>query len=151
MRLRFTLALTMLLAAGSVYAADQQLVMLNKHDFMAMKSKVSKDFEKGDRYREIVPQDQEKVTKTLERMDARWQKVEDESQLSSNDRIEMVNDEQLVDNILQHAAVDSRVVCQREDPIGSHLPKNICKTVAQQKREQERAQDSIRDGKTGTN
>ena len=151
MNLRFIAAITMLLAAGSVHADDQQLTMLNKHDFMAMKSKVSKDFEKGDRYREIVPQDQEKVTKTLERMDARWQKVEDESQLSSNDRIEMVNDEQLVDNILQHAAVDSRVVCQREDPIGSHLPKNICKTVAQQKREQERAQDSMRDGKTGTN
>jgi hypothetical protein len=151
MRLRFIIVLTALLVAGSAFADDQQLVMLNKHDFLAMKAKVSKDFEKGDRYREILPQDQEKVTKALERMDARWQKAEDASQLSPNDRIEMVNDEQLVDTILQHAAVDSRMVCHREDPIGSHMPKNICTTVAQQKREQEKAQSSMRDGKTGTN
>jgi hypothetical protein len=63
----------------------------------------------------------------------------------------MVNDEQLVDNILQHAAADSRMVCRREQKIGSHFPVNVCKTVAQQKREQENAQDSMRDGKTGTN
>lgn len=151
MRLRFIIALTALLVAGSVYAADQELAMLNKHDFIAMKAKVSKDFEKGDRYREILPADQDKVLKALQRMDARWQKAEDVSQFSPDDRIEMVNDEQLVDNLLQHAAVDSRMVCHREEPIGSHMPKNVCRTVAQQKRDQEKAQDSLRDGKTGTN
>ena len=151
MRLRFIVAITMFLAAGSVLADEQQLTMLNKHDFVAMKSKVNKDFEKGDRYSEILPEDRQKVTKALERMDARWQKAEDTAQLNPNDRIEMVNDEQLVDTILQHAAGDSRVVCHREEPIGSHLPKTNCKTVAQQKREQEKSQDSMRDGKTGTN
>ena len=148
---RFIIVATMFLAAGTVYADDQQLNMLNKHDFMAMKSQVSKDFDQDKRYREITPADQETVKKTLARMEMRWQKAEDTAQLSPDDRIEMVNDEQLVDTILQHAAVDSRVVCHREDPIGSHLPKNICRTVAQQKREQEKAQSSMRDGKTGTN
>lgn len=151
MNLRFIAAVTILLVAGNVRADEQQLSMLNKRDFLAMKEKVSKDFEKGDRYREILPPDQEKVTKALGRMDARWQKADDVSQLSPNEKIEMVNDEQLVDNILQHAAVDSRMVCHREEPIGSHMPKNVCKSVAQQKREQEKAQDSMRDGKTGTN
>lgn len=151
MNLRFIAAITMLLAAGSVHADDQQLTMLNKHDFMAMKSQVSKDFDQDKRYREIAPADQETVKKTLARMEMRWQKAEDTAQLSPGDRIEMVNDEQLVDTILQHAAVDSRVICHREDPIGSHMPKSICTTVAQQKREQEKAQSSMRDGKTGTN
>jgi len=151
MRVRFIVALTVLLAAGSAYAGDQQLVMLNKHDFMAMKAKVSKDFEKGDRYAEIQPEDQKKVLKALDRMDARWQKADDESQLSPNDRVEMVNDEQLVDNILQHAAADSRVVCHREQKIGSHFPVNVCRTVAQQKHDQEKAQDAMQRGDTGTN
>lgn len=151
MHLRFIAAITLLLAAGSVRADDSQPAMLNKHDFLAMKSQVSKDFEKGDRYSEILPEDQQKVTKTLERMDARWQKAGDTAQLSPDERVEMVNDEQLVDTILQHAATDSRVICHREDPIGSHLPKTSCKTVAQQKREQEKAQSSMRDGHTGTN
>ena len=151
MRLRFIVAITMFLAAGSVLADAQQLTMLNKHDFVAMKSKVNKDFEKGDRYSEILPEDRQKVTKALERMDARWQKAGDTAQLSPDQRVEMVNDEQLVDTILQHAAIDSRVICHREDPIGSHLPKTSCRTVAQQKREQEKAQSSMRDGHTGTN
>lgn len=151
MRSRFIIAVTMLLAAGSVHADDAQPAMLNKHDFMAMKAQVGKDFTQDKRYREITPADQATVTKTLARMDARWQKAEDTAQLSLNDRVEMVNDEQLVDNILQHAAVDSRMVCHREDPIGSHLTKTVCRTVAQMKREQEKSQDSMRDGKTGTN
>ena len=148
---RFIIVATMLFIAGTVYADDQQLTMLNKHDFIAMKSQVSKDFDQDKRYREITPADQEAVKKTLARMEMRWQKAEETAQLSQDDRIEMVNDEQLVDTILQHAAVDSRTVCERTEPIGSHRPQSNCRTVAQIKREQEKAQSSMRDGKTGTN
>ena len=150
MNLRF-ITVALLLAVGSAYADEQQLTMLNKHDFMAMKSKVGKEFEKGNRYREILPPDQEKVSKALERMEARWQKADDVSQLSPDDRVEMVNDEQLVDTILQNASADSRTICERSEPIGSHRPQTTCKTVAQMKREQEKSQSSMRDGKTGTN
>ena len=150
MNLRF-ITVALLLAVGSAYADEQQLTMLNKHDFMAMKSKVGKEFEKGNRYREILPPDQEKVSKALERMEARWQKADDVSQLSPDDRVEMVNDEQLVDTILQNASADSRTICERSEPIGSHRPQTTCKTVAQMKREQEKSQGSMRDGKTGTN
>ena len=148
---RFIIVAIMLLAAGTAYADDQQLTMLNKHDFMAMKSQVSKDFDQDKRYREIAPADQETVKKTLARMEMRWQKSEDTAQLSPDDRIEMVNDEQLVNTILQNASADSRTICERSEPIGSHRPQTSCKTVAQMKREQEKSQSSMRDGKTGTN
>jgi hypothetical protein len=141
----------MLFAVGSVFADDSQPAMLNKHDFMAMKAKVAKDFQNGDRYKEILPEDKQTVITTLDRMDARWQKAGDASQLNPGDRIEMVNDEQLVDTILEHAASDSRVVCHREEPTGSHMPKTSCRTVAQRKREQEKAQSLIRDGQNGGN
>jgi hypothetical protein len=151
MHLHLITAIVISIGAASSYADEPTTTIFNRRDFVTMKLQISKDFEQNRRYREITADNQEIIKKTLARMDERWQKADEFTQLSQADRLEMVNNEQLVDTILRRAAIDSRTVCQREEPIGSHFPKNSCKTVAQQKREQERAQESICDGKSGTN
>ena len=151
MLLRPIAALTLFFAFGAVGATDTQPAVIGKQEFVAFKAQVGKDFDQDKRYTEIKPEDRQTVTQTLARMEGRWQKVGDSTQLNPSDRVDMANDQEIVATILDHAAADSRVVCHRDAPTGSHLPTTNCMTVAQRKRTQEKAQDSMRDGKTGTN
>jgi hypothetical protein len=135
------------LAAGAVIAGDGSIHGLqDKPQFVAMKVQVNKDLADGDRYKEIKPEDQKTLLATLTKMDERWQHADDLAHLSPDDRIAMANDQEVVAGIITHASADSRVICERVEPIGSHLPQNICKTVAQRRREQEQAQDAARAG-----
>jgi hypothetical protein len=79
-------------------------------------------------------------------MEARWQHADNLAHLSPEDRVAMANDQEVVAGILNHASADSRMVCERVATIGSNLPKNVCKSVAQRRREAEQAQDQMRAG-----
>lgn len=143
MQLRSIAALIVLLAIGNAMAEDGIHGLQTRQEFVAMKATILKDIADGKQYKEIKAEDQKTLVTALNRMDERWQHVEDGGQLAPQARVEMANDQELVANITQHASKDSRVVCQRSEPIGSHLPQNVCKTVAQMRREQDRAQDSM--------
>ena len=101
-----------------------------------------------DKYKELTPEDQKKVLDTLDRMTTRWTKADDVSGLSPNDRTEMANDQEVVTTLLTHASADSRMICERVIPIGSNLPKRVCKTVAQRNRETIQAQEAARQNST---
>ena len=146
MNFRTIAVITLLLAFGSAMAEDNIPGIQSKQDFMAMKAKVNKDVGDGKQYKEISPEDQKILMTTLTRMDGRWQKADDVAQFSPDDRVAMANDQEVVITITQHASSDSRVICERIEPINSHLPKNVCKTVAQLRREQDKSQDSMRAG-----
>ena len=139
-------ALALSLAIGSAMAEDSIHGLQTKQEFTAMKAKMVKDIGDGERYKEISADDQKTLIATLDRMDQRWQHVDESGQLNPSDRVEMANDQEIVSTITQHASSDSRVVCERILPINSHLPKNVCKTVAQRRREQEKSQDAARGG-----
>ena len=135
------------MAAGAVVAGDDSIHGLqDKPQFVAMKAQVNKDLADGDRYKEIKPEDQKKLLATLTKMDERWQHADDLAHLSPQDRVGMANDQEIVAGILDHASADSRMICERITPIGSNLPKNVCKSVAQRRREQEQSQDAARAG-----
>lgn len=145
MFLRAVTTLTLLLAFGAAYAEETRLTVLSKQELVSFEAQVNKDFAEGKRYHEISLSDQDTITKTLARMDARWQKADADGKLNNNDTLEMANDQQLVATMLQHAAADSRLVCQEETPMGTRIGKNVCRTVAQIKREQDSSQKSLRD------
>jgi hypothetical protein len=112
-----------------------------------MKASVTKSFaDRDDKYRELSPDDQKKVLATLDRMDTRWQTAEDATGLTPAARVDMANDQEVVTTLLTQASADSRMVCERVATIGSNLPKNVCKTIAQRRREQKEAQDAARGG-----
>ena len=142
MNLRIIAALTFLLTIGNALADDTIKGVQNKQDFMAMKTRISKEMVDGKQYGEMTPEDQKTLNAALARMDERWQKADATGALNPDDRVAMANDQEVVLAITQHAAADSRVVCHRETPVGSHLPHNECKSVAQIRRERENAQDS---------
>jgi hypothetical protein len=146
MHLRHIAALTLLLAIGNAMAEDSIHGLQTRQEFAAMKARIVKDIGDGKQYKEMTANDQKTLVAALNRMDARWEHADENGQLNPNDRVEMANDQELVSTITQHASADTRVVCQRIEPIGSHFPKNVCKTVAQARREQEQSQDAMRAG-----
>ncbi len=144
MYLRNIAALTFFLAVGGAMASDNLQGVQTKQEFVAMKAKVDKDLGDGVQYKEISPEDQKTLIATLAQMDERWKKIDDGSQASPDERVAMANDQEVVTTILQHASKDSRVICERIEPLNTHRSQNVCKTVAQRRRETDQSQDSMR-------
>jgi hypothetical protein len=138
--------LSFLLFIGNAIADDAIHGLQSKQDFAAMKAQVSKDLGDGGKYKEISPDDQKTVVTTLDRMDVRWQNADATGQLNPEQRADMANDQETVTGILTHASAESRVVCERFMPTNSHLPKTVCRTVAQMRREQKEAAGIIQQG-----
>ncbi|HEY2346087.1 MAG TPA: hypothetical protein VGH80_09400 [Xanthomonadaceae bacterium] len=139
-----SLAMAALVLAIGTAAADE-MRGLDKQQFSAFDAQVKTDFQQGTRYKEISPVDQDKVMKTLAKMEDRWQKTDVDGKLNTNDTVEMANDQEIVTTILHHAAADSRLICNREVPMGTNIAVNICRTIAQIKREQNGSQNELRD------
>ncbi|MEL5920715.1 hypothetical protein AAGG60_21830, partial [Stenotrophomonas maltophilia] len=54
------------------------------------------------------------------------------------------NDQQVVNTGLTQAREDSRLICQREKPIGSNRTTTQCRTVAERARPKQRANQDLR-------
>jgi len=143
MFIRWVTAAALACVIGTAAAEDTQMRTFDKQQFTAYDAQVKSDLQ-GTRYKEIAPADQETVVKTLERMEERWKRADADGKLNASDSVEMANDQELVSNILHHAAVDSRVICNRETPMGTMISKNVCRTVAQMRREQDQAHEEMR-------
>jgi len=145
------LAVSLLFAAGTAFADDIPGLQ-SKQEFQAQKAGFEKSLAAhDDKYRELSQADQKTVLETMDRMQQRWAKADDVSGLTQAERVEMANDQEKINTILTHASADSRVVCERVPQIGSNLPKNVCKTVAQRRRELEKAQDAAQAGTLESN
>ena len=59
-------------------------------------------------------------------------------------KLRLFNDQELVNAILTKGREDSRLLCTRETPVGSHRPTTHCQTVAERRRIQDRTQDTMR-------
>ena len=150
MKIGSILAFSLLFAAGSAAAYDSLNGLWSKQEFETNRTNVTKALaDHDDKYRELSGADQKKVVETLDRMEERWQKAGDS--LSSADQVAMANDQTQVTTILNQASADARVVCERVQQIGSNLPKNVCKTAGQRRREMIEAQNAAQAGKVEGN
>ena len=147
MRVR-TFAVVLLAAlAGSAFADTIVPITTTRTEFEAHKTKLVKQLD-SDQYSEITASDKDTVLKALDRIEARMQKVTTSDQLSEKDRVDTMNDQEVINSITTHAAADSRLICDREMPTGSHRPITSCMTVAQkktrEKKDQEQMQNSVK-------
>jgi hypothetical protein len=137
------LAIALLVLMGSAPAHEVVMPMaMSKADFEASKTRLVGQLD-SDRYSEISAADKQTVLTTLQRMDARLAKVGSSDQLSEEDRVDMFNDQEIVNTIITHAAVDSRVICIREAPTGSHRIRVNCQTLAMLKAREKIGQDAM--------
>lgn len=152
MKFILAVAVASLFVLTPAFAADTLQGLQTRQQFEAMRAQVSKGLaDRDDKFREISAADQAKLTETLNRMEQRWQAAGDGGTLTQAEQVAMVNDQEVVATILDNGAKDSRVVCERVQQIGSNLPKSVCKTVGQRRREMEQAQKAAQGGALESN
>jgi hypothetical protein len=109
---------------------------------------IQKQLDDGETYVEIATADRAKVKESL----ARFAAIINESGWSLNpeQKTQLVNEQNEINQILSQAAADSRLVCRREAQIGSLRTTTQCKTVAERRRDAQDAQEVMRRNPSGT-
>lgn len=113
--------------------------------FEEQRGDLVEEITRGERYREIGNENQEKVLAALDEMGQVLANVTSLDQLTDDQRATVFNNQELVNEILTRAAKDSRLICKRETPVGSHRQITICKSVAQRNQDTENAKNIMRE------
>ena len=132
-----------ILLPGIALAERHEDVKFDPALFAAQKAAIESNLS-DDLYSELSRNDRDAVRGALGRIEAAVAGKASISELDDATRVEVFNDQELINTILTQAAEDSRMVCRREKKLGSNMPTNVCMTVAERRRAMERAQDQTR-------
>lgn len=140
-----TLICTLVLAASPLAMAtsQSQLSLEDSNDFRAQRAEIEKGLADGKTYAEITAADRTKVRESLDRISSRLEGVDSVDSLSESAKMEVFNNQEVVNTILTQAEADSRLVCQRTAPTGSNRKVTRCETVAARKRRMELDQGNL--------
>ncbi|MBD9435136.1 hypothetical protein IB223_03435 [Pseudoxanthomonas sp. PXM03] len=112
--------------------------------FEAQQQRILNDLAGGEKYGEISPQDSAKVKEALSRMSSQLDRANGSVDgLSAEQRVAVLNDQELINAILTHAGEESRLVCTREKPVGTRRATTHCITVAERRRHREEARNEM--------
>lgn len=64
-------------------------------------------------------------------------------ELGLHDRSVVLTQQEIVNTVMTQAHEDSRLVCNRERAVGSNLPTQVCRTVAQRRTDREDAKQEL--------
>jgi len=119
----FLLALA---GAASARQFDVQ-VSMTKADFDLTRANIIAQLDTG-RFADIKADDKSAILHALDRISAHLAKPPE--LMNDQDRIDIFNDQELINEIATHAAADSRIFCERDQPTGSHLVHVTCLPVS---------------------
>jgi hypothetical protein len=138
---KYAIALVAFLAlTGSAFADKFDVqVNINKADFDATRTHLIGQME-SDKYSDITPADKASVIAALDRIDVRLGK----SQLGDQDRLDIFNDQELINQITSHARAESRLFCEREEPTGSHVIRVVCMSMGKWMEREKAGQTAMR-------
>ncbi len=112
--------------------------------FAEQRKAIEADFADSETYSEISSEERITVHRALDRISSLFQTYGSVERLSWEDRTQMFNDQEQINNILTKAGEDSRLVCRREKKVGSNRVTTQCATVAERRRATEQSQDELR-------
>lgn len=135
-------------AVGSVHA--MQMDLRGQRDFASQRAAIERDLAEGEKYAELAADDLARVRASLDRMQRLIEAAGAVATMAPDDRVELFNEQETVNQVLTSAAEDSRLVCQRERPTGSMRAVSHCMTVAERRRAREAARDTVRNAARGT-
>jgi hypothetical protein len=139
MRLLPVILVCLLLPIAAAANAPHENLPSDPARFDAQRQAIESELNDGKKYTEITASQKREVLASLERIAQLLQRGPLE-QLSENDRIALFNAQEKVNTVLTRVAEDSRVVCTRETPVGSHRSVNTCRTVAERRLAREQSQ-----------
>ena len=132
-----------MLVAGSAAAGDKAGKLDVNTGFEAQRMAIQKALNDGKTYSEISYTERGEVNAALARISTALGPSGDATRLNETQKLQVFNDQELVNNILTKAGIDSRLICKREKKTGSHMPSNQCMTVAERRRAAEHARDQL--------
>ncbi|MCR6626481.1 MULTISPECIES: hypothetical protein [Pseudoxanthomonas] len=109
---------------------------------------IQKQLDDGETYAEIAAADRASVKESLAKLAAIVN--ETGGSLNPQQKTQLLNEQNTINQILSQAAADSRLVCRREAQIGSLRTTTQCKTVAERRRDAQEAQETMRRNPSGT-
>lgn len=136
------LLLSLLGLSTAHVTAFAQAVDVNGASFEVQRGAVLAALDDGKTYAEITPDNRRRVLASLDRISGLLGD-RSASELTQAVRLEVFNEQELVNTLLTGAREDSRLVCVREKKTGSNRPTNNCKTVAERRRDREQTQDAM--------
>lgn len=123
--------------------ASQVDVAEGKGTLAQQRAAIEAEIRDGHDYAEITSDQLQKARGLMDRMEGLLGGHQP-TELTERERVELFNLQDEVNQILLAAEEDSRRICRREKPTGSHRSQTVCRTVAERKRMQEESQDHLR-------
>jgi hypothetical protein len=132
----------------SVFAQGQEsaLALDVSASFVEQRERIRAEFADGETYSEIAREQQAEVQRALGRIESTLGEAGSVSELTPQERADLMNDQEMVNTILTLAREDSRLVCKRETKVGSHRTTTECATVAQRRKTREQSQSELQRG-----
>lgn len=124
-------------------AAGEKPDDMTAAEFQAQKALFVKQLDDGKTYSEITPENRKTVEDLLDRMDKRVQSAGSVDKMSKDQQVAFFNDQEQVNTLLTKAREDSRLICSRDTPTGTHMPVTNCKTVAERRKDREDSQRTL--------
>jgi hypothetical protein len=127
------------LLVTAAYAADDRviekpLIAQTLDAFHKESGEIREQMKTGGRYEFLKHDERSKIEARLGTMEGILQKHVDQNDLSSNDKIAMLNAQEEVNSILKHND-SNRLVCENRAPLGSNLPIKTCRSYGEIERQ----------------
>jgi hypothetical protein len=112
--------------------------------FAQTEAQIRADMAPGGRYEFIKPDEKAKAEADMTQMDRLLQKSGSVNAMTQAEKLELYNTQERLNGILTHNDTN-RLVCERNTPLGTHIPVTTCKTVGGIERERREAQKTMQD------
>jgi len=139
-------AMMLVLQVASVHAKETKpdVKADTKDEFAAVADHVRQQMAPGGRFDSIPKNDQQTVTRDLSSMESLCDKFGKVDAMDQPSKVELFNNQSEVNAILTRHDGD-RQVCEQVKPMGSNIPKTVCKTQRQINLENDQSQRTLQD------
>lgn len=142
-------AMMLVLQVASVHAKETKpdVKANTKDEFAAVADHVRQQMAPGGRFDSVKQNDQVTVNRDLSTMESLYDKFGTVDAMDQPSKIELFNHQSEVNAILTRHDGD-RQVCEQVKPMGSNIPKTVCKTQRQINMENDQSQRTLLDIQT---
>lgn len=141
-----TAAMMLVLQVASVHAkeAKPDVKANTKDEFAAVADHVRQQMAPGGRFDSVNKNDQETVNRDLGSMESLYDKFGQVDAMDQASKIQLYNSQSEVNAILTRND-GNREVCEQVKPMGSNIPKTVCKTQREINMQAEQSQRMMQD------
>lgn len=139
-------AMMLVLQVASVQAKETKpdVKANTKDEFAAVADHVRQQMSPGGRFDSLTQGDQETVGRDLSAMESMFDKFGNVDAMDQATKVDLYNKQSEVNGLLTRHDAD-REVCEQVKPMGSNIPKTVCRTQRQINQENSDAQRFMQD------